>query len=395
MKQSMNERRIARALVMGIGLVGGVGGSAYGQMSCVAPEFLGQYDTPSQSYGVELVGNIAYVGDWDAGMQIIDVTDPMAPAFLGSYTAPAHTWEVSVVGSVAYLAAREDGIHVVDVSDPASPSFLSSYSPPGWVYGIQVVGTTAYAACLTEGLQIIDVTDTGASALIGSYDTPGNAIDVFVLNGRAYVVDGVAGLMVFDVSASVMPNPVLLGTYATPDSAKDVQVHALGSTLTAYVADAFGGGLQIIDVSNPADMFLLGWHDTPGEAQSVDVDTGSMLAYVADATGGLSIVDVSDPAAPVLVGLHDTYPNTYYGVVYRAGKAYMAATLAGLVILDVDVACPCPADLTDDGVLDFFDISALLTAMGNGDLVADFNNDGVLDFFDISAFLVAFGAGCP
>jgi len=55
----------------------------------------------------------------------------------------------------------------------------------------------------------------------------------------------------------------------------------------------------------------------------------------------------------------------------------------------------CPADMTGDGVLDFFDISAFLTAFSGMDPIADFTGDGVWDFFDISAFLSAFGAGCP
>lgn len=55
----------------------------------------------------------------------------------------------------------------------------------------------------------------------------------------------------------------------------------------------------------------------------------------------------------------------------------------------------CRADLTGDCVLDFFDISAFLTAFNSMDSVADFNDDGTFDFFDISAFLVEIGAGCP
>jgi len=55
----------------------------------------------------------------------------------------------------------------------------------------------------------------------------------------------------------------------------------------------------------------------------------------------------------------------------------------------------CLADMTGDGVLDFFDISAFLTAFSAMNLIADFTDDGVWDFFDISAFLSAFGAGCP
>lgn len=60
-----------------------------------------------------------------------------------------------------------------------------------------------------------------------------------------------------------------------------------------------------------------------------------------------------------------------------------------------DACAPsCPADLTEDGVLDFFDVSAFLDAFGAQKSIADFTGDGVYDFFDVSDFLDAFGAGC-
>lgn len=55
----------------------------------------------------------------------------------------------------------------------------------------------------------------------------------------------------------------------------------------------------------------------------------------------------------------------------------------------------CLADINGDGELDFFDISAFLTAFSSLDPVADITGDGEFDFFDISAFLVAFAKGCP
>tara|TARA_E500000318_G_scaffold17776_1_gene18077 strand:+ start:12249 stop:13616 length:1368 start_codon:yes stop_codon:yes gene_type:complete len=58
-------------------------------------------------------------------------------------------------------------------------------------------------------------------------------------------------------------------------------------------------------------------------------------------------------------------------------------------------APPCPADLNNDGVLNFFDVSAYLIAFNAMDLIADFNNDGLFNFFDVSAFLSAYNAGCP
>ena len=55
----------------------------------------------------------------------------------------------------------------------------------------------------------------------------------------------------------------------------------------------------------------------------------------------------------------------------------------------------CPADMTGDGELNFFDVSAFLNAFGSNDPQADFTGDGSFNFFDVSAFLVAFSAGCP
>ncbi len=55
----------------------------------------------------------------------------------------------------------------------------------------------------------------------------------------------------------------------------------------------------------------------------------------------------------------------------------------------------CEADLTKDGLLDFFDVSAFLNAYNNQDPIADFTGDGLYDFFDVSAFLNAYNAGCP
>ena len=55
----------------------------------------------------------------------------------------------------------------------------------------------------------------------------------------------------------------------------------------------------------------------------------------------------------------------------------------------------CLADLNQDGVLDFFDVSAFLSAYNAMSPAADFTGDGVFNFFDVSAFLNAFNAGCP
>ena len=49
---------------------------------------------------------------------------------------------------------------------------------------------------------------------------------------------------------------------------------------------------------------------------------------------------------------------------------------------------PCPADLTGDGNLNFFDVSEFLVNQ------PDYNSDGVFNFFDVAAFISDFSAGC-
>jgi len=91
------------------------------------------------------------------------------------------------------------------------------------------------------------------------------------------------------------------------------------------------------------------------------------------------------------------------------GELYISDLFAGVVYKIVNPVAPddndngisdacesaCLPDMNGDGALDFFDISAFLTAFSNGDPSADFTGDGTFDFFDISAFLTAFSAGCP
>ena len=83
--------------------------------------------------------------------------------------------------------------------------------------------------------------------------------------------------------------------------------------------------------------------------------------------------------------------------INNAGQVAFSAFLRNGTI-GVFVATPvigCAADINGDGELDFFDISAFLTAFSASDPVADFTGDGGFDFFDISAFLTAFSGGCP
>ena len=126
----------------------------------------------------------------------------------------------------------------------------------------------------------------------------------------------------------------------------------------------------------------------------LDVDGAVTLGgtLVVDATAaefvlGESLTVLS--ATGGIVGMFDSVQIIGLGI----NQAMVVSVVGGEVHLAA--AMECTADLDGDGVLDFFDVSAFLTAFGSGSSDADLNGDGVFDFFDVSLFLTALGVGCP
>jgi hypothetical protein len=121
------------------------------------------------------------------------------------------------------------------------------------------------------------------------------------------------------------PQPVGSWRQPSPGFARDVAV----AGNYAYVA-AQSAGLQVIDVSNPADPQRVGGYATGVYAE--DVAVSGNFAYVAAGFGGLEVIDVSDPANPQRVGGNSAFRAS--AVVVNGDKVYIAADSDGLIILN-------------------------------------------------------------
>jgi hypothetical protein len=297
------------------------------------PTEVGYYDTPGCAKGVDISGSYAYVADEYEGLRVVDVSDPANPTEVGYYDTPWDADGVDISGSYAYVADSGSGLRVVDVSDPSDPTEVGYYDTPGYAYGVYVSASTAYVADGSEGLRVVDVSDPANPTEVGYYDTQGDAQSVHVSGSYAFVADWY-GLRVVDVSNPANPSEV--GYYDTQGITHDVYV----SGDYACVADGTGS-LRVVDVSDPANPTEVGYYNTQGDAQSVHV-SGS-YAYLADY--GLRVVDVNDPANLTEVGSCDT-PSYAYGV-YVSGR-YAYVTGDGLRIVDVND----PANLTEVGSCD-------------------------------------------
>ncbi len=304
-------------------------------------------DIGGQTYAVAVQGRYAYSGmGWR--MVVVDVLDPANPTIVGtSDFFPRGVQGIAVAGDYAYVAAG--GLYIVDVSDPTNPTTVGSLAVPGRAMDVALDGQYAYVAAGDGGgLQIIDVSDPAAPVKVGHYHTATIAQNVTVSGTHAYVADEEVGLYILDVSDPSAPSRVaLLTDYEGP--VRDVLVAGGYAYVTEGTHWEFashldeGGGLHILDVSDPAMPEEVAFYDTKtsggGEGGAHALAMAGSNVYVADWANGIYVIDVSDPTAPAQIGSVQDLAAANELVIagdyaYVAGEAYLSI---------VDISSPSAA----------------------------------------------------
>ena len=151
-------------------------------------ELVSQWGGPAHSVAVS--GHFAYVC-LGPGLCVFDVADPAQPRFLGKVDLGARAndvvlsgnlafVDVVVSGNLAYVADYDAGLQIIDVSNPAAPVRRGAYDTSGWASGVYVSGNLAYVADYYNGLLIIDVSNPTVPVRLGGYETSGHAEVVYV-----------------------------------------------------------------------------------------------------------------------------------------------------------------------------------------------------------------------
>jgi len=155
--------------------------------------------------------------------------------------------------------------------------------------------------------------------------------------------------------------------------------------------------LALSDVDDDADLDIVLVSVNDAQEQRVRV-----IRNTSASGGGLSFTSIADTpnqpiGTPLIVRSADLDGDSPFIaddiVVLVDPFANITSGQSGLNSIDLSGSF-CPADINNDGVFDFFDISAFLIAYGAGLPSADFNADGVFDFFDVSSFLTTFMSQC-
>ncbi|MCL4222372.1 MAG: hypothetical protein KJZ65_13490 [Phycisphaerales bacterium] len=146
-------------------------------------------------------------------------------------------------------------------------------------------------------------------------------------------------------------------------------------------------GLNEVEPPQDGDGLYIAWAQ-PG-VPAVATPSGTLVTtFLFDAL-------VVDPAAQITIlesgGSPEIDTIVFSGSIPNLS---ITGTLTGVAVQIRPIPCG-PADLNEDGVLDFFDVQMFLQGFSDQDSISDFATPfGTFDFFDVQAYLQLFSDGC-
>jgi hypothetical protein len=292
---------------------------------------IGNYRTAGGPLTTTLSGNLALICQQNAGIEIVDITDPASPDSLTTYMEPAGGPRSLVrVGNLAYVANYDAGMTIMDMTTLTAPVTLATVPTSLWCYDVAVVDTYAYAMDFNGTLNIIGISNPSAPNLISTYMMDEGTRSMVYNDSYLYVGKYNAGLF----NGILTYN--LVGTAVTLLDIDGIAADVKGITVQngKLFASATDSGVYIYDLTNPVNPAFLGRYATTGRARMTAVNGNNL--YVAAEGQGLVVLDITDPANPVLVGTPYSFDGEQaMGVTFSDNKVFVAHHIGGVTVLDV------------------------------------------------------------
>lgn len=285
-----------------------------------APEEAGTIEIPQFPSQVELWGDYAVTYGAKGGITVIDISNVEEMQIIGGLDK-GQALGIAVNDGLAYIASGSAGIRVYDTNDPAEISLVGEHNTPGYAEDVVIDGNFAYVSDRAHNLRIIDVEDPEDIFEEGSFDERTDR--VFIDGEYAYI----AGWRLRIVDISDPSDPVQVGEYRHISRITDVVVEDGTAYMTASRSNREGGGLVVLNVSNPEAPELLHYFDTRTPLWQVALYGSTVYA-------DSYIFDVSEPANPQLLG---RYSSDYKDVIY---DHYMFTCLPGHGVRCLDLEHP-------------------------------------------------------
>ena len=297
------------------------------------PKQKGIYSPLAYARRLTVKGDFAYVATASEGsMAVLNIADPMHPYQVSKFQADGISVDVVVNGDYATLGSFEDVTNcytLIDISEADDPQLSSVIDLQSLLCGAprQMAAQGNYVYSADEwGLSIYDLSKPGEITTAGRIELQqeGHQTVALAVSGNfAYVGDAGAGLKIVDISDPTNPKFVTAYKYGG-------NVGSVASAGDVLYLGHYGEG--ITSVSNPkpgALPTLLGKYQTQGSVEEAAV-SGSMLV-ASEGSGGLEILDVSNPAKIQFKEAIKT-PGFAWASVINGDYIYTADGAAGVLI---------------------------------------------------------------
>ncbi len=306
-------------------------------------------------------GTHAYLANWDAGLVLLDISNPADPQLVSVAIDP--TSEDGEVNSHS-VWPNEDGTIVIEGEEDFAPfatEFSITSGPGAGEYAAAEGAITVPIASLPGGEMSGPTRYVGGACPVGNpgFDDPVPPAQsgeiALILRGACFFTEkidnaaaaGYAGVVVMndeargDALVSMGGNPTTLPgvfvghstglTIAGAANQASLVIDTTGeSVLAATVADGWSG-VRVWDYSDPANPVLASTFNTVCSANPIDPScdpagtysvhnvqvetTGNKVrAYISWYSDGMLILDISDPYNPVEVGRYTEEGTDFWGV---------------------------------------------------------------------------------
>ncbi|MCB9234827.1 MAG: T9SS type A sorting domain-containing protein [Bacteroidia bacterium] len=307
-----------------------------------------------------------YVANKEAGLTIYDITSLSSPVWVANVPTTQfdslHVMSLSQAGNYLYLALgnhftdpQQAGMAIVDVTNPLSPAVTDYYVVPGSGSGggiVKVEGNYAYLGAMKSGLVILDISSKtsiqSVSQFIPSINFPPinnpnpnfyNARGMQVKNSIVYLCYDGGGLRIVNCTNKTAPketgrwcNPVM---YTPLDHPKAYNNIVVADTL-AYLAVDYAG-MEIVSIADTDSITLKGWWNpynapnnnwftSPVHANEMHYEPLCQKMFLSVGKSDMIELDVSDPALPDSCNVYGGVSNSIgtWGISGYQNEIYLS-----------------------------------------------------------------------
>jgi len=293
-------------------------------------QIISWYDFEEVTLSLFVKEEFLFAGHKSGGFTICNISDPSNLTMISSYssTASGSGCNIWIEGNTAFIVEREDGLDIVNITDLEHPTLISQYNSGEQtdIADIVIYNSIAYIVDFYDDIIILNVTDLEHPEKISAIENSYGSSKLEIFNEILFANEYFGNLNIYNISAQI--SPVKVSTFFGGGGVSDIVVE----DSIAYIANH--NGMEIIDTSiqNP---ITIGHYSDGLIYMSIFIQND--YAFLSFYGGNyLTIIDISNPNNPSKISSFiEDNQTVIRNVFVQDEKVYLACEEKGLIILDI------------------------------------------------------------